>query len=371
MTFTIITHTFHYKEDNAVYAYGPYIREMNVWASHVDKVIVVAPKGKNKISKIHSSYTKEITRIYSIPFVSLISIFKIIHALIVAPIICVQIFRGMQRADHIHLRCPGNIGLVGCLVQILFPKKPKTAKYAGNWDPKAKQPLSYRFQKWILSNTFLTRNMNVLVYGEWPKQTKNILPFFTATYLEKKIPGAIKKQFSETIRFLFVGSLSPGKKPLYAVQLVEKLKKDGLSCQLDIYGDGSEKGLIESYIEKHRIEHFVTLHGNQGAQTIEAAYKNSEMLILPSKSEGWPKVIAEAMFYGVIPIATAVSCVPWMLGYGSRGLLLNLEIEKDSRSIKLLLQNKENLEELTINAQKWSHRYTLDYFESEIKSLLL
>jgi len=370
MTFTIITHTFHYKEDNAVYAYGPYIREMNVWASHVDKVIVVAPKGKNKISKIHSSYTRDIARIYTVPFVSLTSVFKGIHAIMVAPIIGIQIFRGMQRADHIHLRCPGNIGLVGCLVQILFPKKPKTAKYAGNWDPMAKQPRSYRFQKWLLSNTFLTRNMKVLVYGEWPNQSQNILPFFTATYPENKIPGAIRKHLFETFRFLFVGSLSPGKKPIYAVQLVEKLQKNGISCRLDIYGDGAERLSIERYVEKHQLEGFVTLHGNQSPETVETAYKSSELLILPSKSEGWPKVIAEAMFWGVIPIATEVSCVPWMLGYGSRGIVLNLEIEKDYRNIKLLLQNKENLQQLTINAQKWSHRYTLDYFESEIKSLL-
>lgn len=77
--------------------------------------------------------------------------------------------------------------MLGCLVQIFFPKKIKTAKYAGNWDPEAKQPLSYRIQRWVLSNTFLTRNIQVLVYGEWKQQTKNIKPFFTATYSKSEI----------------------------------------------------------------------------------------------------------------------------------------------------------------------------------------
>jgi len=75
----------------------------------------------------------------------------------------------MVQADYIHLRCPGNMGLEA-LVQMLFPNKPKTAKYAGNWNPKSKQPWSYRLQKWILSYTFLTQNMQVLVYGEWSNQ---------------------------------------------------------------------------------------------------------------------------------------------------------------------------------------------------------
>ena len=45
------------------------------------------------------------------------------------PVICIQIFKGMLWADHIHLRCPGNIALLGCFIQILFPFKPKTIIY--------------------------------------------------------------------------------------------------------------------------------------------------------------------------------------------------------------------------------------------------
>jgi len=112
------------------------------------------------------------------------------------------IFKAMYQADHIHLRCPGNIGLLGCVVQILFPFKLKTAKYAGNWDPKAKQPWSYRFQKWLLSNSFLTRNMKVLVYGEWEGSSKNIHPFFTATYWESEKAPLKPLNFANSIRFV-------------------------------------------------------------------------------------------------------------------------------------------------------------------------
>ena len=101
------------------------------------------------------------------------------------PFLCYTIFKAMKKADHIHLRCPGNMGLIGSLIQIFFPNTPKTAKYAGNWDPKSKQPLSYVIQKWLLSSTFLTRNIKVLVYGEWEHQSKNITSFFTASYREE------------------------------------------------------------------------------------------------------------------------------------------------------------------------------------------
>ncbi len=88
----------------------------------------------------------------------------------------------MKQVNHIHLRCPGNVGLLGCIVQVFFPSKIKTAKYAGNWDPKSKQPIAYKLQKWILSNTLLSKKIKVLVYGEWLKQTKNIKTIFRNFY---------------------------------------------------------------------------------------------------------------------------------------------------------------------------------------------
>ncbi len=35
------------------------------------------------------------------------------------------------------------------------------------------------------------------------------------------------------------------------------------------------------------------------------------------------------MFFGVIPIATAVSCVPFMLDYGKRGILIEANLITD------------------------------------------
>ena len=116
-----------------------------------------------------------------------------IQSILVIPKICRSIYKVMKQVNHIHLRCPGNVGILGCIVQVFFPLKSKTAKYAGNWDPKSKQPITYRLQKWILRNTFLSKNIKVLVYGNWPKKSKNILPFFTASYQQHEIKEIAKK----------------------------------------------------------------------------------------------------------------------------------------------------------------------------------
>uniref|UniRef100_UPI0030ED6F25 glycosyltransferase n=1 Tax=uncultured Algibacter sp. TaxID=298659 RepID=UPI0030ED6F25 len=98
--------------------------------------------------------------------------------------------------------------------------------------------------------------------------------------------------------------------------------------------------------------------------------KESHFLILPSKSEGWPKAVAEAMFFGAIPIATSISCVPYMLGYGNRGVLIDRDLKKAVETVRLCLDDSERLKLMSIKASQWSQKYTLDVFESEIIKLL-
>ncbi len=363
MKLAVITHTPHWKENKDHYAYGPYVREMNVWATYSDEVIVVAPLAKKEKSQIHWKYAKEIT-LKEVNGLSFVSFRESLSSLFKLPWICYIIFRAMQEADHIHLRCPGNIGLLGCLVQILFPQKKKTAKYAGNWDPSSKQPWSYKLQKWILSNTLLTKNMQVLVYGEWPGMTKNIKPFFTASY-PQTYRESISKGIGTPLNFVFVGSLVQGKRPEYAIELVKMINGKGYKATLDIYGDG----ILRKELEVNSGE-FVTFHGNQSAENVIEAYKKAHFIVLPSKSEGWPKVVAEGMFYSAVPLVTAISCVPWMLGNESRGLLLKLDIEEDVLRIIEIANDPNHYSTLSSESKNWSQNYTLESFETAIKALL-
>jgi glycosyltransferase involved in cell wall biosynthesis len=343
---------------------------MNIWFKYVDSVEVVAPLVSDPISDIDFAYQHKnfaLTKILAIQFTS---ITKTITSLSKLPIIFFKIIKACKKADHIHLRCPGNIGLIGCVVQIFFPRKQKTAKYAGNWDPNAKQPLSYNLQKWILSNKFLTRNMQVLVYGKWPNQTKNIKPFYTATYHNSEIEKPVQRNYSNELKFVFVGSLVNGKRPLLAIQIIKALQEQGRNLCLDIYGDGILKDQLQTYIKANKLEETVILHGNQSKDVIKKALKQAHFSILPSKSEGWPKAVAEAMFFGAIPIATKVSCVPDMLGFGTRGILIDGHLKEDVKAIMDILEDYKALEKMSMEAAAWSQHYTLDKFETDIAKLL-
>jgi glycosyltransferase involved in cell wall biosynthesis len=370
MKFAVITHVPHVVTENRYYAYAPYVREMNIWGKYVSEMILVAPQIPGLVSPIDSSYEHHRIQFVKIDSFDILRLKSVFRAVFKIPRISWRIYTAMKKADHIHLRCPGNIGLLGCLIQILFPNTPKTAKYAGNWDSKSKKSWTYKLQQLILENTFLTRNMQVLVYGEWEGSSKNIKPFFTATYFEiDKLP-ILKKVLIGRIDFVYAGTLVKGKKPLYAIQLIEGLFQKGYDVTLVLYGEGSERNALEGYIKQNNLEKIISLEGNQSKEIVKKAYQNSHFVLLPSDSEGWPKVIAEGMFWGCVPIATSVSCVPFMLDYGKRGLLLEMDLEKDFVNIVALLKNQSDFDLKQECASDWSRKYTLDVFEQEVIGLL-
>jgi glycosyltransferase involved in cell wall biosynthesis len=370
MNFAIITHVPHIIEQNQYFAYAPYVKEMNIWCKYADKLLIVAPTSNAKKSPIDICYKHVDIDFVAIESFDILNPKAVLKTILCIPKVSWKIFLTMKKADHIHLRCPGNIGLIGSLLQILFPNKPKTAKYAGNWDLKSKQPFSYRLQKWILSSTFLTRNMQVLVYGEWEKSSKNIKPFFTATYNESDKSPIVPKDFKSQVCFVFVGALVSGKNPLYAIKMIEMLFKKGHNVTLELFGEGAERKNLELYIHQNNLNRIVLLRGNQTQEVVSQAFVNSHFTMLPSESEGWPKAIAEGMFWGCVPVATKVSCVPFMLDHGDRGVLLELNLVNDLQQLEFLLKDNMLYSMMCQKACDWSRQYTMNFFETEIKKLI-
>jgi len=372
MKFLIITHVLHKSLDDKIYGYGPYIKEMNLWLKHVDEVRIVGPIDRNlEVSKIDLAYAHDNIIFDEVPLFSLVSRKEKLLTLLKLPFMFFVILKAMFWAEHIHLRCPGNMGLLGSIAQVLFPSKCKTAKYAGNWDPNAEgQAWSYKLQKKILANTSWSKKMKILVYGEWPHQTKNVLPFFTATYKKEEIIPIQPRELTGTIKLLFVGSFNPGKRIILALEVVKELVENKVDIHLDVMGDGKMRVEIETYIKNNNLKNYVTLHGNQNADYVKSYYQKSHFLILMSKSEGWPKVVAEAMFWGCVPISTNVSCVNYMMGYGSRGKIAQVDAKDISEKISYYKEHSDEYKDASLEGVKWSQEYILETFEDAIEKVL-
>jgi glycosyltransferase involved in cell wall biosynthesis len=371
MIFLIVSHVEHKFYQNNYWAYGPYIREMNLWEKHIDQLIVVAPLNQTKPNTIDLPYDSKQLDFRAVPSFNGIGIQNKLVSLTRLPFLFWKIFLAMREADHIHLRCPGNVGLLGCMVQVFFPSKKKTAKYAGNWDWKSKQPWSYRIQQKILRNTLITQNMQTLVYGNW-QETKNIKPFFTASYSEKEIFPTRPRDLEndKLLKLIFVGALHEGKRPMLSLEAVKQLRDEQINCEMNFYGDGPERNTMENYINLNHLNSNVKIHGNVDSTILKQAYQQSHFLLFISMSEGWPKVVAESMFWCCLPLTSAVSCLPEMIGYDTRGDLIEPDVKQIVEKIKYYLIHPETYRKKCEEAMQWSRQFTLEKFEDEIKKLL-
>lgn len=366
--FGIFTHAGHFLDKGKLYSYAPYVREINIWIKKFQDIIVVAPENLSSDNKIELPYHHPNLGYQKLPYIHLKNQ-GTLNSLMKSAKVFLKCLKFMKSCDHLHIRCPGNIGLIALIASVFYPQKPKTIKYAGNWDPNSAQPLSYRFQKSLLNNEWLIRNKKVLIYGEWLKQPDHVISFFTASFSELD-KTTISKSYDDNFNFIYCGALVPGKQPLLAIKIIHKLINEGYSLYLDIYGDGIEKEKLEEYILENDLSSRITIHGNQPQSILIEAYKKSQFCILPSKSEGWPKAIAEGMFFGCVPIATEISCIPWMLDNGNRGIIIGENLTESTRKIKAVVNSEKQYSSLSRKAMQWSREYTIEKFEKEIIKVL-
>jgi len=332
----------------------------------------LAPVNDGTPDSLEAFYQHPNLKFIALPAFDTTSIISALLALFKIPLILIKMAWQMHKASHIHLRCPSNMGLLATFCQMLFPRKPKTVKYANNWDPASSQPLSYKLQRMILRNTFLTRNTRVLVYGDWNDVSKNIQPFYTASYSQNlKLPVTPREFMSNSpVKLLFVGTLTPNKRPLLAIEIARLLKEAGIDVELNMLGDGSQRDELAGLIDKQQLSSFVFLRGKVHPDETIQYFKNSHFLLSLSISEGWPKVVAESMWWGCLPVTTKTSCVGQMVGNGSRGVIVSPNSREIVSRIISLIQTSGIYMHMCEDAIQWSRQYYLERFDADIANFV-
>ena len=336
MRLLLYSNVLHKNINGKVYAYGPYVKEINLWLEEFTDVTIIAPfSNQSNLDRIEDEIIcSNINQIQIIPF-SVVSIIDKFKAFFVVPINGIIIFLTMFIPGHVHVRCPSNVGLIASYIQILFPWKRKSFKYAGNWVDNIGQPISYKLQKFIISNCFLTRRSKSLVYGKGYDDKECVLDSFTATYSNSSAI-AIKLRVldpNRIVKLVFAGALIPGKNPFVAVNVCKILIEKGIDVQLAICGNGPLYNELYAFIRDLGLSQKIELKGNLDRSSLDKILQESHFLLMPSKSEGWPKSVTEAMWWGTLPIVSPISCLSFILDDGKRGVIVAPEPDEIASSI--------------------------------------
>lgn len=111
-------------------------------------------------------------------------------------------------------------------------------------------------------------------------------------------------------RLLFVGNLVEVKAVPQLVDACARLVNAGHDLELDILGDGPLSGGLSRQISECGLAGRAHLRGRKTQQELPAWYAASDLVVLPSYSEGVPNVLVEAAACGRPFVATAVGGVP-------------------------------------------------------------
>jgi glycosyltransferase involved in cell wall biosynthesis len=109
-----------------------------------------------------------------------------------------------------------------------------------------------------------------------------------------------------------VGRLSPEKGVDLFLDACAILKRGAVAVSALIAGDGSERGRLEAQCRRLGLESCVRFLGQ--VHNVDVVYRHLDLLVQPSRSEGLPNTLLEALLADVPVVATAVGAIPEVVG---------------------------------------------------------
>lgn len=189
---------------------------------------------------------------------------------------------------------------------------------------------------------------------------------------------------SHVFRILQVGTLTDNKNQRFTLRVINELKRGcpNLNVELMIVGDVYEKDYetaIQYDLDKLGLRSHVQLLGWR--DDVPELIARSDLLVLPSKGEGVPNVIQEAMYIGCPVLASDVGGIPEIIENGRTGWILPIDqpslwAEKIS---DLILQPEKRFQvskeaalyaERNFTAETWAKKYSSLFHFKKMKSFL-
>jgi glycosyltransferase involved in cell wall biosynthesis len=374
----VVSHTPHYLRGGRVVGFGPTVRELSHLAGLFDSLVHLAP--------LHRGEAPESALTYEGPFADRVELRPLppmggdgplakLGILLRAPELSRRLRREVAAADAWHVRAPANISLLAMAFFPVFPPRPCWVKYAGNWRPEGKEPWSYGWQRRWLARP--RPGVAVTVNGRWPNDPPHVEAFrnpsFTAAELaaaraggERRLPAA-----GEKLGLLFVGRLDEPKGAGRAIEILAALRRGGVEARLELAGGGGERESFEALAVHLGVAPDVHFAGELPRPALAELYRKAHFLLLPSRSsEGWPKVLSEAMAHGALPLAGAVSSISQGLADAGAGRALPpLEVDAFLAAIRDYLARPGLYAAESLRARESAADFTYDRHLAAVRQL--
>jgi glycosyltransferase involved in cell wall biosynthesis len=113
---------------------------------------------------------------------------------------------------------------------------------------------------------------------------------------------------------LFVGRLVEGKRPGDAVEALTRLRERFPDVGLTLCGEGPLQKTLEATAQEQDVTDAVRFLGHVDYDSMPAVYRGADALVLPSRAEGFPRTVLEAMASSVPVVVSDLDQVAPVVG---------------------------------------------------------
>ena len=293
---------------DSVYAYSYWARML----AHVDRVSVIARVVQHgDVAAPTSAHRVDGERVDVIDIDNFVGLGNMARDL---PNIVRTLADVVDAHDGFLLRAPGTLS-TALWSLLMARRKPFAAEIVGDpWDSlRDVSPLAsllrLPFAAQLRALAYTARATRYVTQHTLQKRNPPAPGTFTVGVSDVEIPDELLTRAmpitrdDDVMRLIFVGSLARAYKGLDV--LIDALTRTQLPHRLTVVGDGAlrESLQAQAFVLEDRVNFVGAL---PAGQAVLAALAEHDLFVLPSRAEGLPRVVVEAMAVGLPCIATPV-----------------------------------------------------------------
>lgn len=369
---TIISDTPYSKNRNGeLVGLDPTVEEIDHLALLFKQVYHFAPIYKIKPPQSFIKHKKTNIRIIPMIPVGGENFFNKLKHIFLFPLHILKLKPFLEKTDILHFRAPTGFGVLFLPWLYVFWSKKIWVKYGGSWSSD-NVPITYKFQRWLLLH--FPKSAIITINNSTKKLEKNFFQFLNPCFREKIIKNnkiiVDKKNFRNGLNLVFVGRVEENKGIDAIFKIFQEIGGMKNINSLKVIGESKR----EKYYKEKAImtSSKISMLGSLNRKDIFKIYSESHVLILLSKSEGFPKVIMEAGVFGCVPIVSNFSGISEIIKHGSDGFIMDsYNSNYNHKDFQLVFQDIDSLKICSMNIFKKSHSFTYEKYLQNIKNAIL
>ncbi|RLJ70311.1 glycosyltransferase involved in cell wall biosynthesis [Hydrogenivirga caldilitoris] len=270
--------------------------------------------------------------------------------------------------DIIHYHEPFTAGILALLVSKNIGKPVVGSIYI---DPSHVSQYTLKIDRGGFAKAlvgFMSRQSDALVFiSEYQRKTYE--RFLDRSRITKVIYPGIpdyffrgKAEFGKTV--VTVCRLAPEKNLSFGFRVIAKLQRMGNFDYL-LVGEGPERKKLEKLAKKLNLK--VEFLGNLKRERLPDLYSRASLFFLPSKTETFGLVLAEAMASGLPVVALGRGAAPEVIGEG--GIICEENEDRVAEAMASLLENSRLWKEKSEKARERAKFFKMDRFVREHEEL--